>query len=34
MGRVVTLGQFANWISPPTSGINRQPVECEYVRFN
>jgi benzoyl-CoA 2,3-epoxidase subunit B len=34
MGAVVEPGQFANWIAPPTSGINRQPVECEYVRFN
>ena len=34
MGRVVAPGQFANWISPPASGINGQPVECEYVRFN
>jgi benzoyl-CoA 2,3-dioxygenase component B len=34
MGRVVEPGQFANWISPPASGINGQPVDCEYVRFN
>ncbi|HEX5461482.1 MAG TPA: benzoyl-CoA 2,3-epoxidase subunit BoxB [Steroidobacteraceae bacterium] len=34
MGRVVEPGRFANWISPPSSGINGQPVECEYVRFN
>ena len=34
MGRVVEPGKFANWISPPSSGINEQPVECEYVRFN
>jgi len=34
MGRVVEPGQFANWISPPAGGINGQPVECEYVRFN
>lgn len=34
MGRVVGPGKFANWISPPSSGINGQPVECEYVRFN
>ena len=34
MGRVVEPGKFANWISPPSSGINGQPVECEYVRFN
>jgi benzoyl-CoA 2,3-dioxygenase component B len=34
MGRVVAPGKFANWISPPASGINGQPVECEYVRFD
>ena len=34
MGRVVEPGRFANWISPPSAGINGQPVECEYVRFN
>src|SRR3981081_4621508 len=34
MGRVVEPGQFANWISPPSGGINGQAVECEYVRFN
>ena len=34
MGRVVEPGKFANWISPPSSGINEQPVECQYVRFN
>jgi benzoyl-CoA 2,3-epoxidase subunit B len=33
MGRVVEPGRFANWISPPTAGINGQAVECEYVRF-
>jgi benzoyl-CoA 2,3-dioxygenase component B len=34
MGRVVEPGKFANWIAPPASGINGQPVECEYIRFN
>ena len=34
MGRVVEPGKFANWIAPPSAGINDQPVECEYVRFN
>ena len=34
MGRVVEPGKFANWISPPSSGINGQPVDCDYVRFN
>ncbi|CAM3843698.1 benzoyl-CoA 2,3-epoxidase subunit BoxB [Roseateles saccharophilus] len=33
MGRVVAPGQFANWIAPPVMGINRQPVDFEYVRF-
>jgi benzoyl-CoA 2,3-epoxidase subunit B len=34
MGRVVDRGQFANWIAPPVMGVNRQPVDFEYVRFN
>jgi benzoyl-CoA 2,3-dioxygenase component B len=34
MGRVVEPGKFANWIAPPAMGINRQPVNFEYVRFN
>jgi benzoyl-CoA 2,3-dioxygenase component B len=34
MGRVVEPGKFANWIVPPSSGINGQPVDFEYVRFN
>jgi benzoyl-CoA 2,3-dioxygenase component B len=34
MGRVTDPGKFANWISPPSRGINNQPVEFEYVRFN
>jgi benzoyl-CoA 2,3-dioxygenase component B len=34
MGRVVEPGKFANWIAPPSSGINGQPVDCEYVRFS
>ena len=33
MGRVVEPGRFAHWIAPPASGINRQPVNFEYVRF-
>jgi benzoyl-CoA 2,3-dioxygenase component B len=33
MGRVVDPGKFANWIAPPAMGINRQPVDFEYVRF-
>jgi benzoyl-CoA 2,3-dioxygenase component B len=34
MGRVVEPGKFAHWIAPPALGINRQPVNFEYVRFN
>jgi benzoyl-CoA 2,3-dioxygenase component B len=34
MGRVAEPGRFANWIAPPARGINNQPVEFEYVRFN
>jgi len=34
MGRVVEPGKFANWIAPPVIGINRQPINFEYVRFN
>ena len=34
MGRVAEPGKFANWIAPPVMGINRQPVDFEYVRFN
>jgi benzoyl-CoA 2,3-dioxygenase component B len=34
MGRVVEPGKFANWISPPVMGINRQPVDFDYVRFD
>jgi len=33
MGRVVEPGRFANWIAPPAIGINRQPVDFEYLRF-
>ena len=34
MGCVVEPGKFANWIAPPVIGVNRQPVDFEYVRFN
>jgi benzoyl-CoA 2,3-dioxygenase component B len=34
MGRVVEPGKYANWIGPPLSGINKQPLDIEYVRFN
>ncbi len=33
-GRVVEPGKFANWIAPPVRGINNQPLNFEYVRFN
>ncbi len=34
MGRVVEPGKYANWIAPPTVGVNRQPADFEYIRFN
>jgi len=34
MGRVIEPGKFAHWIAPPAMGINRQPIDFEYVRFN
>ena len=34
MGRVTAPGRFAGWIAPPVMGINRQPVDFEYVRFD
>jgi len=34
MGRVVEPGRFANWIAPPSIGINKQPIDFQYVRFN
>jgi benzoyl-CoA 2,3-dioxygenase component B len=34
MGRVVEPGKFAHWIAPPAAGINKQPVEADYIRFN
>lgn len=34
MGRVVEPGRFAGWIAPPAVGINRQPVDFDYIRFN
>jgi benzoyl-CoA 2,3-epoxidase subunit B len=29
---VYETGKFANWIAPPGRGINRQPLDFEYVR--
>ena len=34
MGRVVEPGQFAGWIAPPARGINNQPIDFQYVRFD
>jgi benzoyl-CoA 2,3-dioxygenase component B len=34
MGRVIEPGKFANWIAPPQVGVNKQPTNFEYVRFN
>ncbi|HMC17100.1 MAG TPA: benzoyl-CoA 2,3-epoxidase subunit BoxB, partial [Albitalea sp.] len=34
MGPVTEPGKFANWIAPPPIGINKQPINFEYVRFN
>ncbi|HEY6718535.1 MAG TPA: benzoyl-CoA 2,3-epoxidase subunit BoxB, partial [Reyranella sp.] len=31
---VVQPGKFAHWIAPPARGINGQPADFEYVRFN
>ncbi len=33
MGRVVEPGRFAGWIAPPPVGVNRQPIDFQYVRF-
>jgi benzoyl-CoA 2,3-dioxygenase component B len=34
MQAVTEPGKVANWIAPPAKGINGQPLEFEYVRFN
>ena len=34
MGRVTERGRYANWIAPPVVGINKQPFDFEYIRFN
>jgi benzoyl-CoA 2,3-dioxygenase component B len=34
MTRVVEPGRFANWIAAPAKGINNQPIEFHYVRFD
>ncbi len=33
-GRVIEPGKFANWIAPPTRGVNNKPLNFDYVRFN
>ena len=33
MKRCVEPGKFAGWIAQPVMGINRQPVDFDYVRF-
>ncbi len=34
MGRVAEPGKYANWIAAPVRGINQQPADFAYVRFN
>ena len=34
MERVVEPGKFAGWIAPPVMGINRQPLDFQYVRLS
>ncbi|MDR2299666.1 MAG: benzoyl-CoA 2,3-epoxidase subunit BoxB [Comamonas sp.] len=33
MKQCLEPGKFASWIAPPVMGINRQPVDFEYVKF-
>ena len=33
MRPVLEPGKYAAWIAPPAMGINKQPVDFEYVRF-
>jgi benzoyl-CoA 2,3-dioxygenase component B len=33
MHQVIEPGKYANWISPPAKGVNKQPVDFEYVRM-
>ncbi len=32
--KVLERGKFANWIAPPSVGINEQPVDFDYVRID
>jgi benzoyl-CoA 2,3-epoxidase subunit B len=34
MKPVLEVGKFANYIAPPARGINRMPVDFEYVKFH
>jgi benzoyl-CoA 2,3-epoxidase subunit B len=34
MTPVYSPGEFAGWIAPPAQGVNAQPVEFDYVRFD
>lgn len=34
MGQVIEPGKFANWIAAPARGINGQPIDFQYVRFD
>jgi benzoyl-CoA 2,3-dioxygenase component B len=34
MVKVHEKGKFANWIAPPHTGINDQPIDFEYVQFH
>ena len=34
MVKVQERGKFANWIAPPATGINDQPVDFEYVKVH
>jgi benzoyl-CoA 2,3-dioxygenase component B len=34
MQQVMEPGKMANWIAPPDRGINKKPVNYEYVRLN
>lgn len=34
MEAVTEPGKMANWIAPPSKGINGKPLDYEYVRFN
>jgi hypothetical protein len=34
MTPVLGVGQIAGWIAPPRIGINGNPFEWEYVRFD